>query len=134
MASFNNFDKVAQGLYDALADVVVQTASDIEEQAAANAPVLTGFLQSSVYSVSEQGSSYGKIGAPTHEGSYVLPEIPQPEDRFTAYVGVGANYAVFQEFGTVHTRAQPYLVPAVDAAESSFESAVSAIESKLRGI
>ena len=132
--NFNHFDQVAQGLYDALGDVVSKTAFDIEALAAANAPVDTGFLKSSIYTVTDKSSDYGQAGQPSHKDSYLLPEIAQPEDQFTAYVGVGANYGIYLEMGTVHQSAQPYRAPATQACEGSFETAVSAIESKLRSI
>jgi hypothetical protein len=130
--SFNNFNQVAQGLYDALGDVVAKTAFDIEASYQANAARDTGFMANSAYVVTDKSSDYGKAGSPTHKDSYLLPEVDAPPDQFTAYVAVGANYGIFQEYGTRHAPAQPALIPAVDSARGSFEAAVEAIESKLK--
>ena len=133
MASFNNFDKVAQGLFDALADVVSETAFDIQATAASIAPVDTGFLRDSIYVETYTQSTYGH-GGPGKFGQNLLDAIPSPRNQFTAYIAGGAEYSVFLELGTIHQPAQPYLAPAVDLAEIPFEDAVMAIESKLRSI
>ena len=136
--SFNHFDEVAQQLHDALGDVVAKTAFDIEALAASIAPVDTGFLKNTIYTRTYTSTDYkggGRVSKKAKaSGSYALPSVPSPPDPFTAYVGVGANYGIYVEMGTVHQPAQPYLAPATQACEGSFEQAVAAIESKLRSI
>jgi HK97 gp10 family phage protein len=66
---------------------VEEAAAAIEGKAVVLAPVDTGNLRSSMY---RRPSGRG------HE------------------VGNTAEYAVYQEFGTVNTRAQPFLIPALD--------------------
>ena len=131
--SYNHFNEVAQQLYDALGDVVSKTAFDIQATAASLAPVDTGFLKNSIYVETYTQSTYGHSG-PGGFGQNLLDAIPSPPNKFTAYIAVGAEYGLYQELGTVHQPAQPYLAPATDLAEQPFEQAVAAIESKMRSI
>jgi HK97 gp10 family phage protein len=127
--SFNHFDKVSDELIKALGDVVSKTAFDIQALAASNAPVDTGFLKNSVYTVTSKSSNYDGSG-----GEKMLSETPVPDNDLTAYVGVGANYGIYLEYGTVHQPAQPYLTPAVESVFPAFEAAIEAIDDKTRGI
>lgn len=134
---FNRFPQIADNLKPVLSKVVRKTAFDLQAMAAANSPTDTGFLKSSIYVKTSQDSTYGEAGSPPGD-SYLLPEVEEPPDELTAYVAVGANYGIFVELGH-HTRsgsyvpAQPYLAPAVDAVQPSFEAALGAIESQLLG-
>lgn len=126
--SFNHFDQVSDELMKAMADVVSKTAFDIQALAASNAPVDTGFLKNSIYTVTSKSSNY------SGGDERMLGEVDQPDDDLTAYVGVGANYGIFLEYGTIHQPSQPYLTPAVEQALPAFESAMSAIDDKIKGI
>ena len=76
------------GYVKTLGSLTVEEASAaVEGKAVVLAPVDTGNLR---------GSMYRKNTARGHE------------------VGNTAEYAVYQEFGTVHMRAQPFLIPALD--------------------
>lgn len=130
---FNHFPQIADQLGKALSQVVRKTAFDLQAAAASNAPVDTSFLRNSIYVKTSQESTYGTGGGPTHKDSYLLPEVESPPDDKTAYVAAGANYSVYVEMGTRHMSAQPYLAPAADAVQPSFEAALSAIESQLGG-
>ena len=132
MADFNHLSAIANAVPDAIKQVVVKTAMDIQAGAASSAPVDTGFLRNSIYTVTPDGSSYGQSGGPTHKDSYLLPEVG-PAEETTAYVAVGANYGIYVEMGTRHMAAEPYFYPAVEAARQPFIDAMSKLEDKLRG-
>src|SRR6266571_5354640 len=154
MAGFNHFNQIADALPKVLHQVVVKTAMDIQAKAASRAPVDTGFLRNSIYTVTSEGSNYReKVGqrrskakgirkasakrvrearrAQKQVEESLLPPIGEMPDETTAYVAVGASYAVYVEFGTKHMPARPYFIPAVEATRLSFERALSAIERKL---
>jgi hypothetical protein len=91
--------------------------------------VATGFLKSSIYTVTSAGSTYGQ-GAGAGE---LLPEAALLHDgSANALVGVGANYGAYVEYGTSHGPSQPFLQPAMEAVAPSFEMAMEALEEKLR--
>lgn len=130
MGSFNHFDLVANELLRQMSEAVSKTAFDIQAKAALNAPVDTGFLKGALYTVTSKNSSYSECDRPTNKDSYLLPEVPAPDDDLTAYVAAGANYSVYVELGTTRAPAQPYLGPACDAAIGPFETAIAAINDK----
>lgn len=69
---------------------------DVEAGAKTRAPVRTGFMKNSIRSV---------IG------------------RLKNYVVVGAEYGIHVEFGTRRQRAQPFLIPALEAVRPKFLAA-----------
>lgn len=116
----NKFGQIAANIKPACQKIVTNTTTQIRDIAASNAPVDTGFLQSSVYSVTPDGqSTYGQAGSPPGD-SYLLPE-EKPDNDTTGIVGVGANYGIYQEMGTRFMPAQPYFYPAVEAGRAIFE-------------
>lgn len=129
---FNHFGNIANNLKPVLSRIVRKTAFDLQAMAASNAPVDTGFLRSSIYVKTSQDSTYGGAGSPPGD-SYLLPEVDTPPDDLTAYVAVGANYGAYQEYGTRFQPGTPFLAPAIDAIQPSFEAALGAIESQLLG-
>lgn len=104
--AFNHFDQIAAALSGVLSQVVQKTALDIQAGAQQRAPVDTGFLKNSIH---------------TEPG----------ESDLEAQIVVGADYGIYQEFGTRFMPPHPYLIPAVEAARPGFEAALSAIESQL---
>jgi HK97 gp10 family phage protein len=77
-------------------------AADVKAQAVKNAPMVTGYLRSTIYA---------KI------------------KEWVAEIGADAAYAVFVELGTRYMRAQPYLYPAIQQYLPELEAVVvSAIE------
>ena len=92
---------VVAGRFDEFLDAVereLQTEVDavvelIASDAQSNAPVDTGELRDSIEAVMEEASELIIRGA----------------------IEVGAEHGVYQEFGTIHMPAQPYLAPALDA-------------------
>ncbi len=119
---FNFLPQIIGALHLAFGKSVEAAAKAIMEQAMANAPVATGFLQSSIYVELHDSSTYGQGAVPGAAGATMLPEIPKAENDQTAYVAVAASYGIFQELGTARMSPQPYLVPALEAVRAQFES------------
>lgn len=130
---FNDWSKIAEVFGQATSQVVRKGAFDIQSGYQSRCHVDTGFMKNSAYVVTQGSSSYGDVQQP-QKHQELLPEIEKPDDDQTAYVAIGANYAIIEEFGGVHHPAHPALVPAVDAVRPSFEQALGAIESKLKEI
>jgi hypothetical protein len=137
---FNNFPKIAGFITTAIKQTVKKTAMDIQAVAAINAPKDTGFLASSIYTVTGTQSGYGKTTTISNTGkrrhkkldtTSLLPEIPPPPDAYTAYVVVGASYGIYVEMGTRFMAAQPYFYPAVDFVQPLFEAELSKIANML---
>lgn len=77
-------------------------ASDVKAQAVKNAPMVTGYLRSTIYARVKE---------------------------WVAEVGADAAYSAFVELGTKYMRAQPYLYPALQQYLPELEAViVSAIE------
>lgn len=103
------------------------TAFAVEGSAKQGAPVDTGALRASIYTVTSQGSGGGKAAA--------VASARRPDQAFdsggevkplTALVVVGAQYGVHLEYGTVHMPAQPYLYPALAAHRETLSREVAA--------
>src|SRR5690348_540648 len=158
MDEFNHFAKIAEAMDKTCGKIARKTAFDIQANAAANAPVDTGFLKNSIYVVTSTTNTYGrgvqKAGTlkadkngvisrrrlQSHlkrqerqkaQEAMLLPPIPPPPVPNDAIIAVGANYGEFVEFGTVHQPAQPYFYPAVDAMRPSFEAAIAAVQTAM---
>ena len=134
MANTNNWGKIAAALHPACADLVANTAEFIAETYSANAPVDTGFMASSAYTITSSGSTYGQNAGSPPGDSYLLPEVEAPADDLTAIAAVAANYAVYQELGTRFDAAQPAFYPAVDAAQTKLDDELAQIDGKLQGV
>lgn len=131
MAGFNHFGQVSEELDILLSQIVRKAAFDVQAQAASNAAVDTGFLRNSIYTVTTEGSTYGRAGSAPGDAT-LLPEVPGPGDKHTAYVAVGASYGAYVNYGTRYQPAQPFWEPAIDAVVPSLNAALEAIESQLR--
>lgn len=77
---------------------VTRTVADVEAQAKTRAAVDTGAMRNSIH---------GEMTGPT-----------------AGQVSTGVDYAVYQEYGTVHMPAHPFMNPAADAARPGFEAAI----------
>jgi HK97 gp10 family phage protein len=134
---FNHFGPMADALAQATKQVVVKTAFDLQAAAVIQAPIDTGFLRASIYTVTSTSSSYGTTGKVAHFNAYkalhqdLLPEIDEPSDDYTAYVAVGATYGVYVNYGTRYMAAQPFWEPAIDMVRPSFNAAMDAIRQKM---
>lgn len=86
-------DGVLNGLDSGVAKDLLRRAIQVEGAAKRLCPVDTGRLRSSISHELD------------HEGGQLV-----------AYVGSNVHYAIYQELGTRHMRAQPFLRPALRAA------------------
>lgn len=78
---------------------VAKAAHDIEAHAKDRAPVDTGFLKNSI--------------------------AARQEAPLAWVVEVGADYGIYQEFGTRRMAARPYLIPAVEQVRPSYIAAMA---------
>lgn len=137
---FNHFAEISVTLERAVSAAVRKVAFDIQANAASYAPVDTGFLRASIYTVTSTRSTYGQGRPSKHGGKFnaakmmnqeQLPEVAAPDDNMTAYVAVGASYGIYVEEGTRDMPAQPYFYPAVDVGQATLDAALAAIEVRL---
>lgn len=129
--TFNHFGDIAALIPQATSQVVRKTAFDIQAGYQATAARDTGFMANSAYVVTSAESNYGQGTGSPAKGASLLPEVAGPTDDQTAYVAVGANYAIDQELGTRFMPAQPAFFPAVEAARPGFEAAIGAIKQRM---
>ena len=129
---FNHFSEIAETMDLAFQKLPKKAAFDIQARYQATAPRDTSFMVNSAYVVTSDSSTYGGA-TPTREGAHLLPQAPAPGDKYTAILGIGANYAEFVELGTVHQAAQPAFYPAVDAVVPSLDAAVAAVRALMEG-
>lgn len=130
---FNNWSEIADAFGKATSQVIRKTAFDVQTGYQERVKKDTGFAANSAYVLTNQDNTYGQA-KPSKPGAYLLPQVDAPNDDQTAYIGVGANYALFLEMGTVRMPAQPAFIPAVDAAKPGFEDAMGRIEQQLKKI
>lgn len=129
---YNLLPELAAALERAASEAVRKSALRIQKAAAENAPVDFGFLESSIYTVTNHESTYGQGVVDGAPGSYLLDEVPRPKSDTEAVVAVGANYGVYVEMGTVHAPAHPYLLPAAEAERPQLTAALSRLEDAMK--
>jgi HK97 gp10 family phage protein len=129
---YNILPELMVAMHDAAADVVERTTKEIGAETESNAPVETGFMQSSTYTVTKSGSTYGQDIVDGKPGSYLLPEVEKPSDDQTGIIAVGANYGAFVNYGTARMGAQPFFDQAVESGRSFFTEWMSDLESDIR--
>jgi len=133
MAGFNHFGAIAIGMKPALRKIESERILDLEAKVQAYAPVLSSFMQSSVYSVLPDGTSdYGNAIEPPGD-SYLLPE-EAPGNDMSGIVGVAANYGEYVNYGTRYMAAQPFFDQACADAGTEFEAKFAGLEDILRGL
>lgn len=82
--------------------IVQRAALEVTREAKVRAPVDTGVLQASITPTKDESSA----------------------SRVTYLVGTRIHYAAYQEFGTRHIPAHPYLVPALFAVRGRYGGTV----------
>src|SRR5258708_39986220 len=128
--AFNWFPMLARALGPACQTITSDTARFVEAAAAANAPVDTGFMASSVYSITPKyGSTYGTMGTPPGD-SYALP-ASAPDGPDDSVVGVAANYGGFVNYGTRFMNAQPFWDEAMEQGAQVFPAEAAKFEKLL---
>jgi HK97 gp10 family phage protein len=121
VTGFNLLPQLIDLIHNTVEDTVVQVCLQIQQNAKALAPVDTSFLQSSIYTSTKDGDTYGAgFGDPPGDAT-TLEDIGPPPDSGTGYVAVAASYGIYQEFGTRKMGAQPYLIPALEMEKAAFE-------------
>lgn len=133
---FNNFDKILPAIETQVSLAVRKTAFDIEAGAKARTPVDTGALRASIHVIIfdksgypdavEQAQALYKAKHGEDKELQFFPEEPTPKGKLSALVAVAVYYGWFIENGTSRQPAQPFLAPAVMAANDSFVAAVKA--------
>lgn len=103
----DDFDSVARALPQIVGQIVGKIAFDIEADAKTRAAVDTGNLKNSI--TAEADSS----------------------DETRWYVGTNVEYAPYQELGTRHMPAHPFLLPAAENARGSLVEALRSLERQL---
>ncbi len=116
---FNHFPALARKLKPALQAGIKNTAGAVKLNAQGQAPILTGFMMSNVYTAFWDGSSYAQGIAPPVPSAFLLPE-ERPKNDLTAIVGAAANYSLFVEMGTRRMAARPWFLSAVEQARPEF--------------
>lgn len=97
----NNFPAIRRNIQGGAKAAVAKAARDIEGHAKSRAPVDTGFLRNSILA-SMVSTDHWRVA-------------------------VGAHYGIYVEYGTRHTRAQPYFIPAIEAVLPAFRAAMARI-------
>lgn len=116
--SFNHFPAAIQALHAGSVAAADALAKELAAQVQTNAPVLSGYMRDSVYTVTSEGSTY-------QSGDKSLPEVPAP-DAHTAVVAVAASYASYVNGGTSRQAAQPFFTSAVEAMRGKLASEAAA--------
>jgi HK97 gp10 family phage protein len=94
--------KFDSGMQREVHSFLASWAADVKAQAVKNAPMVTGYLRSTIYAKVKE---------------------------WVVDVGADATYALFVELGTKYMQAQPYLYPAIQQYLPELETViVSAIE------
>lgn len=122
-------DRIAEKLQRSVKEVLVSLAFDIEAAAKQNAPVDTGALRSSIYTVTQDSDNYTQasgeaMGKAWTQGGRIseVERLPAPSGKAVAVVGASVEYAGYVELGTSKMDAQPYLIPAAEAVARKLNS------------
>lgn len=80
--------------------------SDLIEQAAFSQ------IETALVKVGLTAERYAKLACPVDTGR-LRGSISHTHDKNTSYVGTNVEYGPYVEMGTINTKAQPYLKPAI---------------------
>ncbi len=113
---YNHLPQIIAGLRDATLLGLDHAAATLEQEAAAEAPVLSGALRASHYRITPVHDGYdAAVGAMTSANPKAMESGRPPVEGDTAIVGFAAHYAVYVHDGH-HTRSgswvpgQPFLL------------------------
>ncbi len=125
---YNKLPKLSAEVAGHVDDVIDEAAFRVERGAKDSAPVDTGFLRSSIYTVTTGGSGYAHAASAAESAADrgMLPEVAQPAAH-QAIVAVGAEYGIFVEYGTSRMTARPFVRPAVEKVRAWFLQAIKSI-------
>lgn len=101
-----DYERAIEG---AIERILQSVAIAVEGDAITRVPVDTGRLKCSITyaTVTDRDSVRG----PAKSGD----AVSRPRDKHTAHVGTNVEYAAHVEYGTRHSKKQPYLRPALHA-------------------
>lgn len=103
----NDFDSIARALPDIVSQIVGKVAHDIEADAKTRVRVDSGNLKNSLRT--------------DQDGT----------EQTRWYVSTNVEYAPYQELGTRHMPAHPFLLPAAEAARGPLVDALRSLEAEL---
>jgi len=127
---YNLLPEIAVQVSKAADKAVRKAAFDVQAVAQSLAPVDTGFLKNSIYTVTRTTSNYGSAqrrSGKKNSDAGLLPEVEHPTEKNTAIVAVGADYGMYVEYGTSHMVPKPYLKPAVEFVWPKFQKSLEEI-------
>ena len=109
-------DKIAASLNTNRDKVLKAFAFQIEGKAKELAPVDTGAMRASIYTVTKDSDGYesARAASQAQNANVATGKHPTPSGKVIANVGPCVEYAGFVELGTSRMSARPYLVPAVE--------------------
>ncbi len=125
---FNHFSRIGDQMHQAFSQIVRTAAFNIQANYQRTARRDTGFQVNSAYVVTNDSSSYH--GGNDPDGRPMLPEIKAPTSDTEATVAVGADYAVFNEVGTVHKPGDGAMAQAVENEREPFQQALTQLRLK----
>lgn len=138
MEDFNKWSQIADAFDLAISQVVRKTAFDwqanAQNQIRANGQIDTSFMINGAYARTSEESTYGTIAQPSKKGQKAFEEVEAPPDKYTAYLAFAAMYSWWQNYGTTHIPARPFVEPSRETTRPAFEEAMSRIEEKLRTV
>lgn len=119
---FNHLEEILSQLHHDLDTELDKAAKQVRKDAQDRVHVKTGATRASMYVSSPLGSDYG--GAVGQASSLdpkaqILPE-EHPEGEHSAIVGVADAAGLFEEYGTAHMPAHPYLTPSAEGHTPDF--------------
>jgi HK97 gp10 family phage protein len=117
---FNRFPEIAARLPVEASAVVRKTAYDVEADAKQKAPFETGNLRNSIQTHMEPSATEA-----------VIDIAPNRAPGSSATSATAAEYGVYQEFGTRHMGAHPFMTPAAEINRPKFESAMTQLLNRL---
>jgi phage gpG-like protein len=136
--NFNNWSRIADAFDEAQSQVVRKTAfewlANAQAQIRTNHQIDTGFMVNSGYVRTYDESTYAASGDPLKKGQEKLPEVERPANNKEAFIGFGAAYAWWQNYGTHSIPARPFLEPSWETVRPSFDEALRRIDEKLQSI
>ncbi len=132
VTGFNHWGEIAARFPLELHKVVVQVTEFVGKTAYDNAPRRTGWMASTIYTSTSEGSTYGQTNGPAPGDAYLLPEGPEVSDPFTGYAACAASYGPFVNYGTRFQPAQPFWEPAIDEGRLRFDATLAVFESFLK--
>lgn len=127
------FERLPELIRKHASPVIRAAALQIEDLAKDAAPVDTGALKASIYTVTAGGSSAsGALAAAAslytaeHGNEPPMdPVVPGDDDPLRAVVAVGVEYGKYVEFGAGTAPAQPFLNPAAATVAPGFQSRIA---------